>query len=245
MNQRIGSTLNTNKMFFPRIFFFSLKFLAPYLIPFISDTTPPLPPLIPFSSAPTLPPSCPKKRKPWLREPRYGSFPFFFVDVGYVRWIGFTQCIFVQYDVVAELDSNVFIQQNKIFLDQYVLKFLDFFFRFLNPYHFLLIFLLSYAISCTLVGILCALLCSVNFLCLWVISDRLMMMFNLIHYRNIAVSLWLMVLPKLSIMSSLYIQLNLFFLYSFQPYHFLLIFFTVICHILYACGYFLCFVVLC
>ena len=51
-----------------------------------------------------------------------------------------------------------------------------------------------------------------------------MMMFNLINYRNIAVSLWLMVLPKLSIMSSLYIQLNLFFLYSFQPYHLLLIF---------------------
>ena len=33
-----------------------------------------------------------------------------------------------------------------------------------------------------------------------------------------------MVLPKFSIMSSLYIQLNLFFMYSFQPYHLLLIF---------------------
>ena len=33
-----------------------------------------------------------------------------------------------------------------------------------------------------------------------------------------------MVLPKLSITSSLYIQLNLFFLYSFQTYHLLLIF---------------------
>ena len=178
------------KIFFPRILFFSLKVLAPYLIvPFIS-----------FSFAPPLPPSCPEKRKPWLREPRYGSFPFFFVDVGYVRWIGLTQWIFVQYDSVAELDSNIFIQWNKIFL-AFVQRFCSTFF---------LLF-----ISCTLVGILCALLCSVNFLCLWVISDRLMMMFNLKHHRNSAVSKWLMVLPKLSIMLSLYIQLNLFFLYSF------------------------------
>ena len=64
-----------------------------------------------------------------------------------------------------------------IMLSLYIQLNLFFLYSF-QPYHFLLIFLLSYAISCMLVGIFCALLCSVNFLCLWVISDRLIMMFK-------------------------------------------------------------------
>ena len=118
MNQHTGSTHETDKMFSPRfLFFFSLNFHSIFTQYFIILGT------------------------------RYGSFPFFFVESGFVQngyslcvfdlgfWgFGFTQCILVQYDSVLELDSNVLIQRNKIFLDQYVLKFLDFFFRFLYPY---------------------------------------------------------------------------------------------------------------
>ena len=106
MNQRTGSTHNTNKNIFPaHPFFFTQVFST------VSDST-----LYIFFLCASIASILPREEKTLIERTKVWVFPFFFVDVGYVRWIGFTQWIFVQYDSVAELDSNVFIQWNKIFL---------------------------------------------------------------------------------------------------------------------------------